>query len=115
MGETTCACSHKMAPTEQGKFLITCPACKRQLLPALSNKITLLLKEQIHEYYNNNFKCKCGKQYCLNPLGDCCKIKFKPRSNIPFDLHELVYLTKDLCMTSRRDAVEDTKRRLDLL
>jgi hypothetical protein len=39
----------------------------------------------------------------LNPLGDCCKIKQKPRSNIPFEIHELVYVAKDMCSISVRE------------
>ena len=55
-----------------------------------------LLKEKVAEYYMNRFKCRCGKQYSLQAFTDCCKIKQKQRSNIPFEIHEMVYIVKDL-------------------
>ena len=32
----------------------------------------------------------------MHLFGDCCKIKYRPRSNIPFELHEIIYIAKDL-------------------
>jgi len=57
----------------------------------------------------NHFKCRCSKQYNLNPLIDCCKIKYKPRSSIPFEIHELIYVTKDLCNISIKEHGQQQK------
>jgi len=75
---------------------INCPNCAKNLVAVISNKTMGLLKEKVAEYYMNRFKCRCGKQYSLQTFTDCCKIKQKQRSNIPFEIHEMVYIVKDL-------------------
>lgn len=39
----------------------------------------------------------------LNPFSECCKIKYKPKSNIPFEIHEIVYVAKDLLRVNVRE------------
>lgn len=73
------------------------------MLATVSNRLMLVIKDRVGEYYNNRFKCKCSKQYPLTPLTDCCKIKFRPKSNIPFELSEMVYVARDLLRVNLRD------------
>ena len=73
------------------------------MLPTISNRLMLVLKERVAEYYINKFKCKCNKQYNLNLFSECCKIKFKPKSNIPFEISEMVYVAKDLLRVNLRE------------
>lgn len=74
------------------------------MLATVSNRLMLVLKERVAEYYSNRFKCKCNKQYVLHPLADCCKIKYRPKSNIPFEVSEMVYVAKDLLRVNLREA-----------
>ena len=83
-------------PAEKGKLVTNCPHCNFILIGTISNRITSAIKDRLHEYYTNKIKCRCGKQYMLNPISECCKIKYKPRSNIPFEIHELIYVGKDI-------------------
>ncbi len=89
-------CGQSLSAADNGKLTSNCLNCNKSLIATISNRLMMLLKSKINEYYTNRFKCRCGKQYSLNPLGDCCKIKYKPRSNIPFEIHEIVYIAKDL-------------------
>lgn len=102
---------------ENGKLSVVCPnpSCGRFLVATLQNRATLFLKERLNEYYNNKFKCRCGRQYNLNPIYDCCKIKYKPRSNLPFEVHEMVYVIKDLCSATLKDLPPHLRLRGDLL
>lgn len=98
-----------MAPADKGKLTTNCVNClKKNMIATTSNRLFMLLKEKVAEYYANRFKCRCGKQYSLNPLGECCKIKYKPRSNIPFEIHELVYIAKDLLHVNLREVARST-------
>jgi hypothetical protein len=115
VGELPCECGFKMPAAEEGRLTLSCPACKRPVLSFISNRLQMLLREKIGEYYNNSFKCRCLKQYSLTPLSACCKIKYKPRSNIPFELHELVYLGKELVLATSRGSGEEAGRRLRVL
>lgn len=109
LGEIVCSCGQSMAPADKGKLTTSCTNClKKNMIATISNRLFLLLKEKVAEYYANRFKCRCGKQYSLNPLGDCCKIKYKPRSNIPFEIHELVYIAKDLLHVNLREVARAT-------
>ena len=80
----------------EGVFKVICE-CGNNLIPTIHNRISLTIKKKTDEYYNNNYKCKCTKIYNLTPIYQCCKIKDKQRSNIPFELHQLVYICKDFC------------------
>ena len=73
------------------------------------------MKQGINEYYNNNYKCQCAKQYSLTPLVRCCKISKKQRSNIPFDIHELVYLSKHLITTTRKSVGDEALKKLKMM
>ena len=101
-----------MQAADEGKLTLLCPSCKRGVVPAISNRLHLIMRQKIAEYYNNNFKCRCNKQYSLSPVTDCCKVKHKPRSNIPFDLHELVYIGKELVLSTSRELGEEAARKL---
>ena len=104
-----------MAPAVEGKLTILCPSCRRTVIPSISNRLQLILRDKIAEYYNNKFKCRCLKQYNLTPLSNCCKIKHRPRSNVPFELHELVYLGKELILATEKEAGEETGSKMQVL
>ena len=108
-------CGFKMAPATEGKLTLLCLSCKRTVIPSISNRLQLILRDKNAEYYNNKFKCRCLKQYNLTPLSNCCKIKYRPRSNVPFELHELVYLGKDLIMATEKDAGEEVGIKMQIL
>lgn len=101
-----------MPAANDGKLTTLCPSCKRPVLSAISNRLQLLLRDKSTEYYNNKFKCRCLKQYNLIPITNCCKIKFRPRSNVPFELHEMVYLGKELILATVRDVGEEVGRKI---
>jgi hypothetical protein len=103
MGEITCFCGQGMSAAEGGKLTTVCSHCNKGMLATISNRLMFVLKERVAEYYINKFKCKCNKQYNLNPFSDCCKIKFKPKSNIPFEISETVYVAKDLLRVNLRE------------
>jgi hypothetical protein len=103
LGELTCVCGQGLSGAENGKLTTVCAHCGKGMLATVSNRLMLVLKDRVSEYYINRFKCKCNKQYILNPLSDCCKIKFRPRSNIPFEISEMVYVAKDLLRVNLRD------------
>jgi hypothetical protein len=90
-----CACGQSMPVADKGKLNTLCP-CGKNLTATISNRLMGLIRDKSAEYYTNKFKCKCNRQYNLSPFFECCKIKYKPRSNIPFEIHELVYVAKDL-------------------
>ena len=96
-----------MAPAAEGKLTLLCPCCRRIVIPSISNRLQPILRNKIAEYYNNKFKCRCLKQYNLVPLSNCCKIKYQPRSNVPFELHELIYLGKELILETKKEAGEE--------
>ena len=103
LGEVTCPCGQKFTMADNGRLAIECPHCSKSMIATISNRLTLLMKTKSNEYYQSSFKCRCGKEYPVHLLGDCCKIKFRPKSNIPFELHELVYITKDLLRITLKD------------
>ena len=87
IGEITCMCGQQLIIAEKGKLIYECPNCLKSIVATMSNRLMALIKQKSNEYYTNRFKCRCGKQYPVNLMTDCCKIKYKPRSNIPFEIH----------------------------
>ena len=83
-----------MGAAEEGRLLMKCPSCLRPMFAATSNRVGKIIREKIGEYYNNHFKCRCMRQYALTPISNCCKVNYRHRSNIPFEVHELVYMGK---------------------
>lgn len=111
LGDIECICGFKIQVAEEGKLTTNCPSCHCNVIQAISNRMQYTLKQKINEYYNNRFKCRCDKTYALNLIGDCCKIKYKPRSNVPFEIHELIYVVRDLCaftlkFVSKKDVID---------
>ena len=100
-----------MQAADEGKLTLLCPSCKRGV-PAISSRFHWIMRQNIAEYYYNNFKCKCNRQYSLSPVTDCCKVKYRPRNNIPFDLHEFVAIGKKLVFSTSRELGEEAARKL---
>ena len=52
------------------------------------------------------------KQYSLTPISNCCKVNYKHRSNIPFEIHELIYIGKELILSTIQKVNESERKKL---
>lgn len=74
--------------------------CGYNMTKVIYNKIRFKIKQEEEKYYNNRRRCACTKTYELTNIVPCCDLERNApakKSQANFNLHNLLYLTKDLC------------------
>lgn len=59
------------------------------------------MKKNCSEFYRNRYQCKCRKRYKVQPLTQCCKVRHVEKPIVGCKLHDLLYITRELCLKSK--------------